>query len=382
MANMFSVQFKQKLVKQYQTGKPMSCISQEYNIAKSTLYYWVGLYRSQTTSTGAIVTPRELDSAKRRIQKYEGIISVLKAVDCTASSPLRDKLKALEPLYGKYSVHTLCEALEIRRGTFYNHILRSKRENAWFIKRRQSLMSEIQKIFDDSRQIFGAGKVRAVLVRQGHNVSEKIVSELMREMGLYSIRITSKKDSRMLVKYEKKVNMLKQNFEAKAPNTVWASDITYYKFKNSHFYICVFIDLFSRKVLSLAIGKNGSTQLVKRAFKAACRSRKTETSFSHLIIHTDRGTSYTSYSMEDAIKKIGAAHSFSHAGKPHDNAVAESFFSTLKKEELYRARYSSETELKMSLEKYVSFFNAIRLHKYLNYQTPDQVENRFWNKSK
>jgi transposase InsO family protein len=266
----------------------------------------------------------------------------------------------------------------VSRGTFYNHILRNKRANAWFTKRRENLKTEIQKAFYDSNQIYGAGKIRAVLSSQGHRVSEGIVSELMRELGLFSIRTTSKKDEQMLTRHEKRVNVLRRNFEVQEPNKVWVSDTTYYKYKNTHLYICVFIDLFSRKILSLIVGKNNSTHLIKRAFEIACHNRET----GYLVVHTDRGAPYTSFSMENAIKKVGGTHSFSHAGRPHDNAVAESFFATLKKEELYRMRYKSENELRASLEKYTNFFNAIRPHRHLNYQTPDQVESGFWNKSK
>lgn len=83
---------------------------------------------------------------------------ILKAVDCLASAPLKDRLYALEPFYGKYEVHTICEALDVDRGTFYNHMLRSKRGNAWFDKRRQEYCQLIRDVFDEYRQVLGAGK--------------------------------------------------------------------------------------------------------------------------------------------------------------------------------------------------------------------------------
>ena len=366
---------KIRIIKEYSNGSSVSSICNKYSISKSTLYYWVKLYKSQRTEKGITITPKELDSAKRRIKKLEDIINVLSTVDCNVSSPLKTKLKSLESLYGQYSVHTLCEALHVSRGSFYNYMLRNKRDNSWFNKRREDLKLLIQTIYDDSNQIFGVGKIRAALVGNGYIVSEKIVSELMHEMGLHSIRISSKKDNRILKRDEKRVNVLQRKFNVSQLNKVWVSDITCYKFKEIYFYICVFVDLFSRKVLSLSIGKNNSTHLVKIALTTAYNDRRPKEG---LIIHTDRGAPYTSYSTQNLAKTYGIIQSYSDAGKPHDNAVVESFFATLKKEELYRSRYKSVAEFKESIKRYVIFYNTVRLHKFLNYKTPEQAESTFW----
>jgi putative transposase len=148
-------------------------------------------------------------------------------------------------------------------------MLRNKRNEAWFVKRRENLKELVQSIYDESKQIFGASKIRAVLINRGYTISKRFVSELMREMGLYSIRISSKKDNVTLGWNERKTNILKQNFNVDQPNKVWVSDVTCYKFKENYYYICVFIDLFSRKVLSISIGRNNSTHLVRTAFSSA-----------------------------------------------------------------------------------------------------------------
>ena len=98
---------------------------------------------------------------------------------------------------------------------------------------------------------------------------------------------------------------------------------------------------------------------------------------SDLLIHTDRGTAYTSYSLHKTLKQASVAQSFSHPGKPYDNAVAESFFAVFKKEELYRVNYRSEAEFRKSIERYISFYNTERIHRYLNNRTPEQVEVEF-----
>ena len=91
-------------------------------------------------------------------------------------------------LYGQYSVHMICEALNVSPGTFYNHILRNKRDNTYHSKRREELRLKIRDVYNESNQIFGAGKIAAVMRNDGYRISEEMVRELMRDMGLISIR--------------------------------------------------------------------------------------------------------------------------------------------------------------------------------------------------
>ncbi len=169
-------------------------------------------------------------------------------------------------------------------------------------------------------------------------------------------------------------NYLNQNFDTTAPNQVWVSDVTYFKFKNSQFFICVVIDLFSRKVISHKIALNNSTQLVKSTVKLAYELRKPT---APLILHTDRGSNYRSKTFYDYLKSINITHSYSRAYVPYDNSVVESFFGTMKREELYRTRYRTNQEFRAAVEEYISFFNQKRPHKKLQYKTPNQKEAEF-----
>lgn len=95
---------------------------------------------------------------KNKNKRLQGIIKILKKVNCNANSPLKIKLYELEKLYGEYSVHMLCDALDVSRGTFYNHILRNKRDNNWYEKRKEEFRVKIREIYDINNQIFGAKK--------------------------------------------------------------------------------------------------------------------------------------------------------------------------------------------------------------------------------
>lgn len=162
---------------------------------------------------------------KRRISKLEDMIQVLKTVSCTVSSPLQEKLQAMEPLYGQFSVHTLCDALEVSRGSFYNHIFRNKKGNTLAAKRRAELKTRIQSIYDDSEQIYGAGKITAILQNQGIKTSKKYVSQLMKELRISSVSTTAKKEYKKWEKGQNR-NFLQQQFQTERPNQVWVSDIT------------------------------------------------------------------------------------------------------------------------------------------------------------
>ena len=139
------------------------------------------------------------------------------------------------------------------------------------------------------------------------------------------------------------------------------------KLDNRYYYVCVILDLFSRKVISYKISKKNSTQLVTSTFKIAWKHRNPEAG---LIFHSDRGAQYTSYRFQQLLHEHMVVQSFSNSGRPHDNAVAESFFASFKKEELYRRDYASETAFKKGIDSYIEFYNTRRPHSTLKNRTP------------
>ena len=307
----------------------------------------------------------------------EKVISVLKEANCSPNAPLREKLREMERLYSKYSVHVLCDAMNVPRGTLYNHMRRRKGDNAWFVRRREELKPLIQEVYDESEQRFGYDSIAAVLRSRGISVSNKYVRKLGREMGLFSIR----NDSKLFYEKNNKghKNRVQRQFNPEAPNQVWVSDVTYYKLKGKHYYICVILDLYSRMVIACKVSKRNSSALVKMAIKEAHENRHPGEG---LILHNDRGMNYQSEAVKSYIASLHILHSFSAPHSPHDNAVMESFFSTLKREELYRKDYRSEREFLEALSKYVSFYNNERPIKMFQYRTPAKREAEYFSKNK
>ena len=365
---------KSAIVAEYKQGIPVKGLRVKYEVSERTIYRWVKQYPIVAKETTPTV--KEYDQLLHRVKKLEDIISILKTVNCTFRAPLKEKLAELELLYGQYDVHTLCEALDVSRGTFYNHILRNKRGNAWFEKRRDEYRILIREVFEEYHQVLGAEKIRTILIQRGYQVSTKFVANLMREMGLISVRTTAKQDYLKFREPEKKKNVLRQQFHAGKPNQIWVSDVTCFKLEDHYLYTCVILDLFSRKVIAYKISKKNSTQLITSTFKMAWEQRSPEAG---LIFHSDRGSQYTSHRFQQLLHERSVVQSFSNSGKPHDNAVAESFFASFKKEELYRKNYTSEADFKRGVDSYIEFYNCRRPHRTLRNQTPCQVEEKAMN---
>ena len=372
----YTAEEKRQFVLRYQNGESVSDICTETGIARSTFYTWLKPFQSKQTDAGVIVSPQEFIYLKRRVEKLEDIVKVLKAATCTVSAPLQDKLKALEALYGQYSVRTLCEALEVPRGTFYNHVLRNKKEKKSYQFRRVELSEQIRQIYDESNQIYGAKKIKAVLAQRGVVTSDKMVAELMQEMNIASIRSGAKK-TYLLLRNSKKHDKLQTDFSTKTPNQIWVSDVTYFRVGSKMYYICAILNLYSRKVIAYKISQKHSAQLISSTFRTAYTEREPPKG---LIFHSDQGTQYTSFSFQKLLKTLHVEQSFSPSGKPCHNAVMESFFASLKREELYRHVFHSVQEFKERVGKYISFYNTERPHSTLGYQTPEAYETIYFGR--
>lgn len=147
-------------VKRYLSGESATAITTEMGISRSALYLWIKQFREAQNEKGNLISVVSYKRLQGKVKRLEEMIEIYKTVNCNYNSPLKEKLYALEELYGQHSVHILCEALDVSRGTFYNHILRNKKQNTVYVQRKEELREKIQKIYDDSNQIFGAGGIK------------------------------------------------------------------------------------------------------------------------------------------------------------------------------------------------------------------------------
>ena len=364
---------KTRIVLAYLGGKTVSELSRETKVSRSTIYIWINEAQTKEDVKANPVNLRTVHDLKVRCHRLETIIEILKSAPCCSSAPLQEKLAVIQEMSASYNVNILCEALDVAKGTYYNHIKRNKRGNTLHAKKKRELTPIIEEIFHSSNQTYGAARVHAVLKDRGYQISQTTVAKIMQTNGWFSVRGGAKKLHEATK--SRKENILNQEFTVAAPNEVWVSDVTEYMFKNIKYYICVVLDLYARKVISHSIGLSNSTQLTKRALKAAYCERMPKNG---LLLHTDQGANYTSAAFQKCAKSLHITQSFSRASNPYDNSVMESFFKTFKLEELYRKDYRSEKELKESVSRYIQFYNSERIHSMNFYRSPDKYEEEYY----
>lgn len=367
---------KHAIVAQYANGVSVAELCSQYAVPRSTLYLWIQRFTPLKTVTENTVYYQEYLALRRYADKLATQLEILKIAGCGMAASLQEKLAALETLYGQYSVHALCSALDVSRGTFYNHIFRKKNVTE-YDKRREEIREQIRIVFEECKQRYGARKICAVLADRGIRTSSKYVAELMREMDLQCIGRNAKREYNKQVNRRGRPNVLRQQFDVSEPNHVWVSDITCFMVKEKLYFICVIIDLFSRKIIAHGVSAKNSTYLATSTFRKALKSRTPQEG---LTFHSDQGVQYTSHTFQKLLRMNNVVQSFSKTGSPHDNAVAEAFFSSMKKEELYRTNYKSEREFRASVDNYIQFYNFERPHTTLAYRTPDRFEAQYEDK--
>lgn len=264
----------------------------------------------------------------------------------------------------------MCRVLRASRSGFYSW---RKRGVSPRMLRRQQLLAEILKIHKESRGNYGSPRITRELRKQGIVVNEKTVAEIMKENGIqakHKKKFKATTDSNHKLPVAK--NRLKRDFETSKPNQVWVSDITYIRTDEGWLYLAAFIDLYSRKVVGWSMSERMTADLVVNAFRMALFRQKRK---APKMVHSDRGSQYASEVFRKELKAHGCKRSMSRKGDCWDNAVAESFFGTLKTELVHHEKYKTREEARLNIFDYIeTFYNRRRLHSYLNYLSPEEFE--------
>ena len=156
MGKKYNTDVRGAILEQYRAVEPVTYISSSTGIARSTINSWIN--QSIVESRRIEISQYNYRLLEKKAARLEQIIEVISKANCSPGAPLKVKLSALESLHGQYSVHLLCDALNVPRGTYYNHIYRNKRDKTWYTQRREELRVEIKQIYNDSNQIFGVKK--------------------------------------------------------------------------------------------------------------------------------------------------------------------------------------------------------------------------------
>lgn len=266
----------------------------------------------------------------------------------------------------------MCKVLEVSRSGYHKYVKRKKsmrrRENIW-------LLEEIKAIYRRSRGCYGVRRIRVELRANGKNYNRKRISRIMKENG---IKVKTKRRFKVTTKSKHNnpvsENLVNMNFSVEKANKIWVSDITYIWTKEGWLYLVVILDLFSRMIIGWSMSQRLKNDLVVNALEQAFKNRGVEEG---LIFHSDQGSQYASKEVVDLMKKYNCKQSMSRKGNCYDNAVAESFFHSLKTELIYFEKYSTRDEARSSIFDYIEiFYNRQRRHSAINYYSPVDFENK------
>jgi len=238
----------------------------------------------------------------------------------------------------------------------------------------QALVNEIETIIEELSG-YGYRRVTQELHRRGKSVNHKKVHRIMKERGLLKkpkrhwIRTTDSNHGHRVYPN------LMQNLAVTGPNQAWAADITYIGIRQGFVYLAVILDLFSRRAVGYAVSRNIETALCLEALQMAIADRHPPEGIIH---HSDRGVQYASHDYVEVLLKHGFRISMSRKGNPYDNAIAESFFKTVKVEEVYLWEYRSLEDVQIRLPFFIQqVYNRKRLHSSLGYRPPVEFEEMF-----
>lgn len=274
----------------------------------------------------------------------------------------------------EFPVELLCDVLEVSRSGYYAWKNRPPSAGA---TRRAELVGRIREIHKENRQVYGSPRVHRELAARGIACSENTVAKLMRQAEIRSkarrrfvVRTTDSRHDHPVAE-----NTLAREFYADKPDTVWAADITSIPTAGGWVYLAVVIDLCTRRVVGWATATHLRAELACDALRMALTQRKPKRGWLH---HSDRGVQYASADYQLLLAAHGGEASMSRRGNCYDNAVAESFFSTLKRELTHHENYADHPAAHRSLFDYIEiFYNRRRRHSTLGYRSPAEFEKHF-----
>jgi len=269
----------------------------------------------------------------------------------------------------EFPVKKMSEVLEVSRSGYYTWLKFKKEKEA----KKVLLDTQIREAFEASRQIYGSPRIKDALKKKEVEISKSTVARRMKELGITPPRKKKfKKTTDSTHDYRISPNILNREFSVSIPGKVWVSDLTYIRVKDSFVYLTTVIDLADRSVVGWHLSDNMmDLDTTIAALEKALKNRKIGPG---LIFHSDRGSQYASDDFRNLLSEHKCVQSMSRKGNCWDNAVAESFFKTIKVESLYRYKFETMEEVYSVVFDYIDgWYNTCRMHSTLGGKSPSEM---------
>jgi putative transposase len=267
----------------------------------------------------------------------------------------------------------MCSLLNLSRSGFYAWRKRGLCKRA---VNNEELTREIKGIYAEGRGEYGSPTIYHVMREKGFRVNHKRIARLMCQIGLRAkVRRHFKRTTTPCKDHQAAPNLLNQNFQTSGPNRVWLSDITFIDTDEGWMFLTTIEDMWSRRMVGHAITNDLRAEGVLEALQMALGRRAVAPG---LILHSDRGKQYIDHRVQKILRDHGMIQSMSSSGNCYDNAMAESFFATLKKGHVFSERFQTREQARRKLFEYLEvFYNRVRRHSSLGYKSPVAFENQY-----
>lgn len=307
----------------------------------------------------------EVDFFKGALQRVEA-----RRQQGNASGERASTSKSEMPLQGSLSIERMCQLAQVSRAGFYRYL-----QGRAPVEEDMTVRTAIQEIALEHRRLYGYRRVTAELRRRGMIANHKRVAQMMRADNLLAAqhhKFVHRADSNEGMEIH--LNLARR-LKTTGPNQLWIADITYIRLRKEFVYLAVILDAYSRKVVGWALDRTLRARLPLTALKQAIMNREPPPGVVH---HSDRGIQYASDEYLGVLRDHGMTPSMSRPGNPYDNATCESFFKTLKREEIYANDYYDLEHLLETVGVFIErYYNRYRLHSALGYRSPYEFEKEF-----
>lgn len=233
------------------------------------------------------------------------------------------------------------------------------------------LLEDIQAIHKRSRGTCGSPRIHAELKAQGRHVGRKRVARLMQIDGIRGRSADLYYANPGLQAHYDEIPNRKEELELDGPDQLWVGDITYLKVNGQWLYLAVVMDAWSRQAIAWSLGKQKTCALTLKALNQAIRTRRPATG---LVFHSDRGAEYSAFAYRDRLASAGITQSMNRPRRMTDNARMESFFHSMKSDVIHRVQIKAASTCERIIRSYMTFYNKVRRHSALDYQTPANYE--------